>query len=55
MYNGKDVAVGKPSREVGNAAACTVSVETVLRACNELLAARPQLAVELRSGHAGNA
>jgi len=54
VYNGKDVAVGKPSREVGNAAACTVSVETVMRACSELLAARPALAVDLRSGRAGN-
>ena len=49
VYNGKDVAVGKPSREIGNAAACTVSVETVMRACRELLATRPALAVDLVS------
>jgi ADP-heptose:LPS heptosyltransferase len=47
VYNGKDVAVGKPSREIGNAAACTVSVETVMRACNELLAMRPARPAEL--------
>jgi len=53
VYNGKDVAVGKPSREVGNAAACSVSVETVMQACNELLAMRPAVApapVDLISG-----
>ncbi len=49
VYNGKDVAVGKPSAEIGNAAACTVSVETVVRACREVLAVRP-LAVDLVSG-----
>jgi hypothetical protein len=43
VYNGKDVAVGKPSSEVGNAAACTVSLETVMRAARELLATRPVL------------
>jgi ADP-heptose:LPS heptosyltransferase len=50
VYNGKDVAVGRPSAEVGNAAACTVPVERVMRACNELLGVRPALAVDLRSG-----
>jgi heptosyltransferase-2 len=40
VYNGKDVAVGRPSLEIGNAAACTVPVETVMRAARELLAAR---------------
>lgn len=43
VYNGKDVAVGKPSSEVGNAAACTVPLETVMRAARELLAIRPVL------------
>jgi len=39
VYNGKDVAVGRPSLEIGNAAACTVPLETVLREARELLAA----------------
>ncbi|HEY0476504.1 MAG TPA: glycosyltransferase family 9 protein [Kofleriaceae bacterium] len=43
VYNGKDVAVGKPSSEVGNAAACTVSLETVMTQAHELLAMRPLL------------
>lgn len=43
VFNGKDVAVGKPSDEVGNAAACTVSLATVMREARELLAARPAL------------
>jgi ADP-heptose:LPS heptosyltransferase len=43
VYNGKDVAVGKPSNEVGNAAACTVSLETVMSHVRELLAMRPVL------------
>jgi ADP-heptose:LPS heptosyltransferase len=43
VYNGKDVAVGKPSHEVGNAAACTVSVEQVMREARDLLGARPAL------------
>lgn len=43
VYNGKDVAVGRPSMEIGNAAACTVPVETVLREARELLAMRPAL------------
>lgn len=50
VYNGKDVAVGKPSSEIGNAAACTVSVEEVLRASREVMAARPALSVDLVSG-----
>lgn len=41
VYNGKDVAVGKPSNEIGNAAACTVSLETVMREARELLSMRP--------------
>jgi ADP-heptose:LPS heptosyltransferase len=44
VYNGKDVAVGKPSNEVGNAAACTVPLETVMREARELLALRPAVA-----------
>jgi ADP-heptose:LPS heptosyltransferase len=43
VYNGKDVAVGKPSNEVGNAAACTVTLETVMHEARELLALRPAL------------
>lgn len=49
VYNGKDVAVGKPSHEVGNAAACTVSLDTVLRAAREVMAVRPAV-VDLASG-----
>lgn len=45
VYNGKDVAVGKPSNEVGNAAACSVPLETVMREARELLAMRPALSV----------
>lgn len=43
VYNGKDVAVGKPSNEVGNAAACTVALETVMASARELLGMRPAL------------
>jgi ADP-heptose:LPS heptosyltransferase len=43
VYNGKDVAVGRPSLEIGNAAACTVPLETVLREARELLSVRPAL------------
>jgi ADP-heptose:LPS heptosyltransferase len=43
VYNGKDVAVGRPSLEIGNAAACTVPVEAVMREAHELLAMRPAL------------
>jgi ADP-heptose:LPS heptosyltransferase len=44
VYNGKDVAVGRPSLEIGNAAACTVEMEQVLREARDLLAAyRPSL------------
>ncbi len=43
VYNGKDVAVGKPSNEIGNNAACTVPVEEVMRHAHELLAMRPVL------------
>ncbi|CAN5725731.1 N/A [soil metagenome] len=43
VYNGKDVAVGKPSSEIGNAAACTVPVEQVMREAYDLLSLRPVL------------
>ena len=43
VYNGKDVAVGKPVSEIGNTAACTVPVETVMTEARELLAMRPVL------------
>ena len=43
VYNGKDVAIGKPSNEIGNAAACTVTLETVMAEARELLAMRPVL------------
>jgi ADP-heptose:LPS heptosyltransferase len=38
VYNGKDVAVGRPSLEIGNAAACTVPLEQVMVQARELLA-----------------
>jgi ADP-heptose:LPS heptosyltransferase len=38
VYNGKDVAVGRPTMEIGNAAACTVRLETVMTHARELLA-----------------
>lgn len=41
VYNGKDASAGRPSAEVTNAAACTVSVDDVLVAIRPLLAARP--------------
>ena len=44
VYNGKDVAVGRPSLEVGNAAARTVSLERVMQDARELLAMRPAIA-----------
>ena len=43
VYNGKDVAVGRPSTEIGNAAACTVSVDRVMHEVRDLLARRPAL------------
>jgi ADP-heptose:LPS heptosyltransferase len=53
VYNGKDVAVGKPMSEVGNAAACTVSVEAVMHEIRAVLAMpRPMLA-SVPSGVAG--
>lgn len=44
VYNGKDVAVGRPSLEVGNAAARTVSLDRVMQDVRELLAMRPAIA-----------
>lgn len=41
VYNGKDASAGRPSAEVTNAAACTVSVDDVLAEIRPLLAARP--------------
>ena len=43
VYNGKDIVIGKPSSEVGNAAACTVDLETVMVEARALLAMRPVL------------
>jgi ADP-heptose:LPS heptosyltransferase len=43
VYNGKDVAVGRPSSEVSNAAACSVAIDTVMASARELLAMRPVL------------
>lgn len=43
VFNGKDVAVGKPASEVSNTAACTVPVSEVMQHAHELLAQRPAL------------
>jgi len=51
VYNGKDVVVGKPSSEIANVAACTVSVDTVMKEARELLAMRPRLRTT-DTGHA---
>jgi ADP-heptose:LPS heptosyltransferase len=48
VYNGKDVAVGRPSKEVSNTAACAVPLETVMREARELLAMRPVALSEAR-------
>ncbi len=40
VYTGTDVAVGRPSLEIGNAAACTVPLEAVMREARDLLAPR---------------
>ncbi len=37
VYNGKDISVGRPSSEITNTAACTVSVEDVMAAVREVL------------------
>jgi ADP-heptose:LPS heptosyltransferase len=39
VYNGKDVAVGKPVSEITNVAACAVPLEDVVAATRQLLAA----------------
>ena len=44
VYNGKDVAVGKPSSEITNVAACTVPLDDVIVAVRDLLE-RPEAAV----------
>lgn len=43
VFNGKDVVVGKPSNEIGNAAAASVSLETVMTEVRALLAERPSV------------
>jgi ADP-heptose:LPS heptosyltransferase len=48
VYNGKDVAVGKPSSEVTNAAACTVQLDEVVEAAREMLAPAVAAAVGAR-------
>jgi ADP-heptose:LPS heptosyltransferase len=48
VYNGKDVAVGRPTLEIGNAAACTVSVEQVMREAHALVGQRPAALSEVR-------
>ncbi len=45
VYNGKDVSAGRPSSEVTNAAACTVSLDDVLREIRPLLAAARPTAI----------
>jgi ADP-heptose:LPS heptosyltransferase len=54
VYNGKDASFGRPSAEVTNAAACTVSIHEVLAACGEVLAAaaRPATSVGAAAGSA---
>jgi len=48
VYNGKDASFGRPSAEVTNAAACTVSLDDVLAEVRPLLAAgRPAVVTEL--------
>jgi ADP-heptose:LPS heptosyltransferase len=39
VYNGKDITVGRPAREVTNAAACTVTVDEVMTGVDAVLAA----------------
>jgi len=38
VYNGKDISVGRPSSEVTNAVACTVSLDTVMLEIDAVLA-----------------
>ncbi len=42
VYNGKDVAVGRPAGEIGNAAACSVPLDTVMQHAREVLASAPR-------------
>ncbi len=44
VYNGKDITVGRPAREITNAAACTVSVDEVMTAVHEVLVPAPAAA-----------
>lgn len=44
VYNGKDISVGRPSSEITNTAACTVSVDDVMAAVREVLDAPAPLA-----------
>ena len=37
VYNGKDITVGRPAGEITNAAACTVTVDDVMTAVDEVL------------------
>lgn len=38
VYNGKDITVGRPAREITNVAACTVSVDSVMTEVRDVLA-----------------
>jgi ADP-heptose:LPS heptosyltransferase len=49
VYNGKDVAVGKPVSEITNVAACTVPLSDVLVAARQLLASPAHKAAEARA------
>lgn len=46
VYNGKDESFGRPSAEVSNAAACSVSLDDVLAAVRPLVAAGRPRAIE---------
>lgn len=48
VYNGKDVAVGRPSKEVSNTAACSVGLDVVMREVRDLLSMRPAALAEAR-------
>lgn len=45
VYNGKDIAAGRPSAEITNVAACAVSVDEVMAAVHDVLAAPAPAAV----------
>jgi len=49
VYNGKDVAVGKPVSEITNVAACTVPLADVVAATRQILAAPAHEAAEARA------